>query len=258
MMNGLEGKVGIVVGGASGLGKAISYRLAHEGVRVAVADVNLDGATTVADEIAKRGGEAEPFQVDLRDEESVNALVQATVDRFGGVQLLDNVALDTRFVVEKDFDILTTDLSVLDEIFALTLRGYVATCRAAIPHMLEAGGGAIVNTSSGAVQRALNTGQRHSYAMAKSGLGPLSQHICTKFGMDGIRANTMVMGLILSEGLLGNLTPERVSLLRSLSRNKDHGDPDALAAVAAFLLSDDARMLNGQSINVDGGSSASN
>jgi NAD(P)-dependent dehydrogenase (short-subunit alcohol dehydrogenase family) len=255
-VNGLEGKVAIVAGGASGLGKATSVRLGAEGALVAVADINVEAAEIVAEKIRSDGGTAEAFYVDLADEAKVNALVAATVERFGGVQLLHNVAYDPVHVVNNDHDILSTSLESFDRMHALTQRGYVLACRAVLPHMLGAGGGAIVNTSSLAAIQSLEAGNRYSYSMAKSGLSPLSQHICTKFGAQGIRCNTVLLGLVLSEGLLSTLTPERIATITKSACVLNPGEPEAIAAAVAFLLSDDARIINGQSIHVDGGSSA--
>jgi NAD(P)-dependent dehydrogenase (short-subunit alcohol dehydrogenase family) len=223
---------------------------------VAVADINLEAAERVADEIRRGGGTAEAVYVDLSIEDDVNAMVAKTVERFGPVQLLHNVAYDPAHVVGNDHDILTTTLESFDRMHALTQRGYVLACRAALPHMLEAGGGAIVNTSSLAAFQSLPAGNRYSYAMAKAGLGPLSQHIATKFGRQGIRANTVLLGLVLSPGLRSTLTKERIEMLTQGACVPNPGDPDAVAAAVAFLLSDDSRIINGQSIHVDGGSSA--
>jgi NAD(P)-dependent dehydrogenase (short-subunit alcohol dehydrogenase family) len=255
-MNGLRGKVGVVVGGASGVGKATSLRLAQEGVSVVVADINDAGAKAVAESIRSEGGTAEPFGVDLSDESQVGELVTFAVQRFGGVDLLHNVAADLVHCTTNDHDILTTTLDAFDQTWAVTLRGYVLSCRAVLPSMLERGGGAIVNTSSLAALRALPAGRRFSYSIAKSGLGPLSQHIAVRYGKEGVRCNTVALGMVLSEGFLKTNTPERVAELKQAALVPDPGEPAGIAAAVAFLLSDDARYITGQTINVDGGSSA--
>ena len=255
-MNGLRGKVGIVAGGASGLGRATAIRLAEEGVSVVVADINEVSAAEVAESIRRQGGNAEPFGLDISDESQVDAAVGFAAERFGHVHLLHNVAADLALCTSSDHDILSTTLETFDRTLAVTLRGYVLMCRAVIPHMIDAGGGAIVNTSSLAALRSLPTGNRYAYAIAKAGLGPLSQHIAVRFGMQNIRCNTAAMGMILSENFLKVTPPERIPAIRALNRVPDPGNPAGLAAAIVYLLSDDARYITGQTINIDCGVSA--
>jgi NAD(P)-dependent dehydrogenase (short-subunit alcohol dehydrogenase family) len=254
-VNGLKGKAAIVIGGAGGLGRSVSFRLANEGALVLVSDIDEAGAAELAGKIRAEGGNAEAKSVDLRDEKSVAELMSFARHRFGHVDLLNNVAADLAYAMENDLDLLSTTIDALDETIAVTLRGYVLACREAIPHMIEAGGGAIVNTSSLAALRALPWGKRYSYAIAKSGLGPLSQHISTRFGPEGIRCNTVALGLVLSDNYLRG-HPEFTADQIAQARSTGVGDPDAIAAAIAFLLSDDSRIINGQTINLDSGSSA--
>ena len=150
------------------------------------------------------------MKVDLRSAEDINAAVQFTLDTYGRVDLLHNVGFNPVHVTTKDFDILTTDMDDYEEMLAVTLRGYVLSCRAVIPHMVENGGGAIVNTSSLAAIRSLPTGLRFSYSIAKSGLTPLSQHIAVRFGKQGIRCNTAALGMVISESFMATMSPDRV------------------------------------------------
>jgi NAD(P)-dependent dehydrogenase (short-subunit alcohol dehydrogenase family) len=255
-VNGLRDKVGIVIGGASGVGKATSIRLAQEGVSVVVGDINEAGADAVAEAIRADGGSAESFGADLTDDATISSLMEFTVGRFGRLDLLHNVGADLVNIASNDHDILSTTLDTFDRMVALTLRGYVVSCRTALPYMLKGGGGAIVNTSSLAALRSLPAGNRYSYAIAKSGLSPLSQHIAIRYGKQGVRCNTVALGLVLSEGLVGSLPAERVDAMRAGALIPNPGEPSGIAAAVAFLLSEDARYITGQTINVDGGSSA--
>jgi NAD(P)-dependent dehydrogenase (short-subunit alcohol dehydrogenase family) len=255
-MEGLSGKVGIVAGGGAGLGRATARRLGREGVSVVVADINKDAADAVAQSIRESGGEATAFAVDISNEEQVKDLVAFTVEQYGKLQLLHNVAADLRHCMTADFDILGTTLDSFDHTIAVDLRGYVLTCRAAIPHMIDAGGGAIVNTSSLAGIRPLKTGNRYGYSIAKAGLGPLSKHIAIKYGKQNVRANTVAMGMILSDTFLETQPPDRLAAIKEAALIPDMGDPDRLAPPIAFLLSDEACYITGQVINLDGGSSA--
>jgi NAD(P)-dependent dehydrogenase (short-subunit alcohol dehydrogenase family) len=255
-VNGLQDKIGLIVGGANGVGRATAIRLAQEGAKVVVADLNDEGAEVVADTIRQAGGEAAAVRVDLRSAEDINAAVQFTLDTFGRVDLLHNVGFNPVHVTTKDFDILTTDMDDYEEMLAVTLRGYVLSCRAVIPNMVANGGGAIVNTSSLAAIRSLPTGLRFSYSIAKSGLTPLSQHIAVRYGKQGVRCNTAALGMVISESFMATMSPERVQVTDAATLVPKPAVPDDIAAAVVFLLSDDARYITGQTVNVDGGASA--
>jgi NAD(P)-dependent dehydrogenase (short-subunit alcohol dehydrogenase family) len=255
-MDGLKGKVALVAGGANGVGRATALRLAREGAKVVVSDLDEAGAAAVGELIRDSGGEAVAVPLDLRSEASVTAAVAAATDRYGHIDLLHNVGFSAVHVTTKDFDILTTALADFDETLAVTLRGYVLTCRAVIPGMVANGGGAIVNTSSLAALRSLPTGLRYSYSIAKSGLGPLSQHIAVRYGKDGVRCNTAALGMVVSESFKKTMTPERIRVSQEAVLVPKPAEPDDIAAAVVFLLSDDARYITGQVINVDGGASA--
>ena len=132
-MNGLRDKVGVVIGGASGVGKAASIRLAQEGVSVVVGDINEAGAHAVAEAIRADGGAAESFGVDLTDDAAIASLMEFTAGRFGRLDLLHNVGADLVHIASNDHDILSTTLDTFDRMVATTLRGYVVSCRAALP-----------------------------------------------------------------------------------------------------------------------------
>lgn len=255
-MNGLKGKVALVAGGANGVGRASSLRLAGEGAKVVVSDLDQPGAAAVAEQIRAAGGEAGAVELDLRSEASVAAAVASAREMYGYIDLLHNVGFSAVHVTTKDFDITTTELADFDEMIAVTLRGYVLTCRAVIPHMIANGGGAIVNTSSLAAIRSLPTGLRYSYSIAKSGLGPLSQHIAVRYGKQGVRCNTAALGMVVSESFKKTMTPERIRVSEEAVLVPKPAEPDDIAAAVVFLLSDDARYITGQVINVDGGASA--
>ena len=152
-MEGLEGKVAVVVGGASGIGRATSIRLAHEGAKVVVSDISADGANQVAEEIRHENGLSAAFTADISSDADMKALAQFAVEEFGGISLLHNVAADLALGMTEDSDILGASMDTFDKTLAVTLRGYVLACRVALPHIIAGGGGAIVNTSSLVAQR---------------------------------------------------------------------------------------------------------
>jgi NAD(P)-dependent dehydrogenase (short-subunit alcohol dehydrogenase family) len=253
---GLSGKVAIVIGGASGVGKATALRLGEEGALVVVGDINEGGATAVAETIQAAGGTANARKVDISNEAQVNDLVDFARRTFGRVDLLHNVAADLGDTLLADTDAGTVPLDVFDRTIDVNLRGYLLSCRAVLPLMVEAGAGSIVNTSSLSADRALATGARVAYSISKSGIHALTRHIAIRYGKQGIRCNTASLGLVLSDALHATVPAERIAHYVANVPNTNPGEPAAIAAAVAFLLSDDARYINGQTINVDGGSSA--
>jgi len=142
-------KVAIVTGAASGIGAATARLLATEGAAVTLADLDLDRATALADELAAAGHQARPQRVDVAEAGQVEAMVAATVAAFGGLDVLHNnaAAIDRNRI---DQDVVTMDLATWDRVIAVNLTGPMLGCRFAIPAMLERGGGSIVNTASAA------------------------------------------------------------------------------------------------------------
>jgi NAD(P)-dependent dehydrogenase (short-subunit alcohol dehydrogenase family) len=246
------GKVAVVVGSASGIGAATARQLAADGASVVVADVVADGAARVAAAIEDGGGRAVAVEVELRDEASVRAMVEGTLDRFGRIDALHNNAADTRpSTIGHDTDVVDIDLAIWDQTLAVDLTGYMLTCRHVIPAMLATGGGAILNTSSLAGLR--GESQRVGYAVAKAGVHALTRHVALRWGKQGIRCNAMALGVVMTEALVTGITPEfRAQLVASL-HVPDEGTPADIARLASFLLSDDARYVNGATIPVDGG-----
>ena len=150
----LESKVAIVTGGASGIGEATARVLSAAGASVVVADLNAAGAETVASSIRDAGGSAVAQHVDLESEQAIKDMITRAVDEFGGLDILDNnAALTEASHFARDLDIASMDVAVWDRVFAVNVRGSMLGCKYAIPHMLQAGGGAIVMTASGSAHR---------------------------------------------------------------------------------------------------------
>ena len=248
----LKDKSIIVIGSGSGIGAATVRRLAAEGARVCAADINEAGAKAVADEVVAAGGEAFAVYIDLADEGSVNAAVAAAVERLGGLDGAHINAADLRTIMQ-DSDALDVDLAVFDRTLAINLRGHLLCTRAVLPHLLARGGGAIVYTSSGSA----DSGEpvRPSYGASKSGLNAFMRHVASRWGREGITANCVAPGFTLTPEMeaSGHLTQELRDYMMRQIPGRRLGRPDDIAGVAAMLLSDDGRWINGQVYNVNGG-----
>jgi NAD(P)-dependent dehydrogenase (short-subunit alcohol dehydrogenase family) len=252
-MKGLHGKTFVVAGGATGIGAATAERLSSEGAFVTVGDVNLAGATATADRITQSGGRAIAVEFDLADDQSVQELINRTIAEFGAVHGLHNVGADlSPENLGRDTTLMDTDMSVWQRTLDVNLLGYVRTCRAIIPHLLERGAGSIVNTSSGG---SLGSDPLHvAYGASKAAVNQLTRHIATNWGRQGIRCNCVMPGLVIGETQKrqGDIQQMQEAFVR-IARTTRLGDPSDLAAVITFLLSDDAEWINGQTWSIDGG-----
>ncbi|MFV9431627.1 SDR family NAD(P)-dependent oxidoreductase [Rhodococcus aetherivorans] len=251
-MNGLVGKRIAIAGGATGIGAETAQRLAAAGASVAIGDVNLERATQTVGGIEADGGRATAIQFDLSDDESVTSFIHKAADFMGGVDGLFNVGAEmTPSVFENDLTVLDTDMDVWKRVLDVNLFGYARTIKAALPYMLEAGSGAIVNTSSGAAFFGLPN--RVAYSASKGGVNTLTRHVATVWGKQGIRCNSVSPGMVMGETQkrMGHTDVHQEVL--KLIRHTRLGDPADIAAVVTFLLSSDGEWVNGQCWNVDGG-----
>jgi len=248
-MRGLEDRVVVVAGGAGGIGTATSVRLGEEGCAVVVGDVNADAARDVAKQITGAGGRALDVAFDIADEHSVEQLLSTAVEEFGGLDRLhcNAAALDPETIM-NDTDVESIALEVLDRTLAINLRGHVLCTRHAIPLLLARGGGAIVYTASAAAY--VGEPVRPAYAMAKSGLTALTRHVASHWGKQGVRANAVAPGLVMTPAARAGTMAEHV--LPHVPHPR-LGEPSDIAAAVAFLLSDDAAWVTGQTVVIDGG-----
>ena len=251
-MRGLTDTVVVVAGGGSGIGAATARRLGEEGAAVVVGDLNGENAGLVAAEVRDAGGRALAVQFDIADDDSVRALVAAAVAEYGGVDHLHANAADlSPDTIGRDSDAVTVPLDVFDRTLEVNLRGHLLCTRHALPAMLERGGGAIVYTSSAAGH--VGEPERPSYAAAKAGINSLARHVASRWGRAGIRANTVAPGLVVTQTMAETIAPEFKDYALGVGRSPRLGRPDDIAAMVAYLMSDDGEWINGQVIAVDGG-----
>lgn len=250
-MQGLAGKSLLVAGGASGIGKATALRLAREGARVVVADVRVEGAKAVADTIRAGGGDAQAVAFDLADEPSIMAMVDFTCTAFGGLDGIHINAADLTLVA-SDTTAVDVDMALFDRTIQLNLRGHLLCARYAIPRLLERGGGAVVFTSSN--DALSGPASRVSYAASKSGINAIMRHVASTWGSQGVRSNAVLPGLIETETVRESLTGDARAAFIAELRSPRLGRPEDIAALVAFLLSDDGAWMQGQAIAMNGGS----
>ena len=249
-MRGLLGKIAIVAGGATGIGAATSVRLAEEGATVVVGDIDGDGAERVAARVAQAGGRAMGIQFDVADDASVHNFVKKAVETYGGLDFMHANAADLSLCA-NDTDAVTISLDIFDRTIAVNLRGYLLCTRHAVPELLKRGGGAIIYTSSGAAF--VGESERVAYGISKAGINALMRHVATRWGKDGIRANAIAPGFILTEAAMAQVPEETRQVLLGAGRSTRLGYPEDIANMVAMLASADGEWINGQVISVDGG-----
>ncbi|MER5756364.1 SDR family NAD(P)-dependent oxidoreductase [Streptomyces sp. NPDC002088] len=246
-----ERRTALVTGGGSGIGRAIALRLAEDGFATAVLDLDADAAESVAQEARKNGHEAIALGgVDVSDRDQVNTALERARSEFGPVLALVNNAGKTGF---KEFLKITDE--AWDSIMAVNLSGPFYCCQAAIPDMIAAGWGRIVNISSSSA----HSGQQYMthYVASKSGLIGLTKSLALEFGPKGITVNTIPPGFVDTPMLRGSerrgLLGSSVDDIAEVTPVRRAGRPEDIAAACSFLVSEEAGYITGQIIGVNGG-----
>ena len=246
----LEGKVAIVTGAGSsgpgvGNGKAAAVLFAREGAKVMLADAVLSRAEETLAMIRDEGGEAEVFEANVINADDCRRMVEATVERYGRLDILDNnVGISRRGSVleisEEDWDF----------VMAVNVKSIVLCSKFAIPRMIESGGGSIINISSIAGMRAHSS---TPYTTSKAAVQGLTMSMAADHGPDGIRVNCIAPGLVYSP----MVAPRMDSDLREIRKNaaplRTEGDSWDIGYTALFLASDESRWINGVTLPVDAG-----
>jgi 2-hydroxycyclohexanecarboxyl-CoA dehydrogenase len=245
----MSAKVALVTGAAAGIGAAISRRLARDGIAIGVLDVSIDGAAKVADEIVSSGGRAIPLQADISDRAQIEAAVGKLRAAFGPVTILVNNAGITGFVPFEEL----TDAQ-WDRMMEVNLKGTFIVTQVALSDMKAAGWGRIVNISSSSAQS--GAARMAHYSASKGAIIALTKTLALELGPLGITCNNIpprfVMNTIMSEQTFGHAQALRQKQIEA-GPIRRQGEPEDIAGACAWLVSDEAGYVTGQTIGVNGG-----
>jgi NAD(P)-dependent dehydrogenase (short-subunit alcohol dehydrogenase family) len=248
----LNGRVAIVSGSGANIGEACARALAGAGASVVLADINIVGATAVAADIEASGGSAMAHPLDLAQEDSIKALIAATVERFGRIDILHNNAADTRVEqMAADANIAEMDAAVWDRAFTVNTRGTMLMIKHAVPHIIAAGGGSIINTSTGV--SVLGDIFNPAYSSSKGAINALTRNVAAQFGRQNIRCNAVLPGLVLSPLARKIMTEDQIKMIQRHVLLPRYSKPEDIAGAVLFLASDASSFVTGQIISVDGG-----
>ena len=251
----LAGKVAIVTGAGTrgpevGVGQAISILFARQGAKVLLVDLNRQNAETTLTTIQAKGGEASRFQADVSRNDDCQALVEAALERYGALHILVN-----NVGISGYGSVVDVKEEVWDKVFEVNLKSMMLTSRYAVPKIIEAGGGSIINISSVDALRG-GTWYNIPYAASKGGVITLTKHMAVHHGRDNIRVNCIAPGMIYSSMISDRVTPELRELRRQAAPLGVEGTAWDIAWAAVFLASDESRWITGVTLPVDAGLSA--
>ncbi len=241
----LQDKVAVVTGGGSGIGRAIALRYANEGAKIVVVDMNEEAANSVANEVTSAGGQAIASVTNVSQEDSVNEMINKTVEWGGKIDILANNA-----GITKDSQLRKMSKDQWDAVIGVNLTGVWLCGKAAAVKMAEQGSGTIINGSSISGLHG-NFGQSN-YTAAKGGMIAMSKTWAIELGPKGVRVNVVAPGW--TETPMLSTVPEKVlDAVKNRTPLRRLATPDDVAQVYLFLASDESVFVTGQVIEVDGG-----
>ena len=247
----LSGKVAIVTGGGSGMGRAGATLMAAEGARVIVADVDGERGDAVARSVVAAGGEAHGVRVDVRQVESVQHMVEAALSQFGRIDVLYHNAVDARFVNEQDRRLTELPEDTWHQIVDLVLTGTFHVCKYVGRHMLAQRAGSIILTAT--VDALIGCAGLDAYTAAKGGVVAMTRSFAAGMAKDGVRVNAICPGFVATEPQLGWLEQPEARATMEAIHLLPVATPEQIAPFAVYLASDDAAVVTGGVFPIDSG-----
>ncbi len=243
----MTGKVAIVTGGAGAIGGATARLLATRGCRLVIADIQRAASEAMAATLP----DAMPVHLDLADELSIKAMINAVIARYGQIDILhNNAALLGPDIAARDGDVETMETDIWDRTFAVNLRGTMIACREALPHLRKTKGCIINTVSNLALQGHMI---QAAYGTSKAALIQLTRAIAASHGIHGIRCNAVAPGMTMTPGLRDAFPPRLRALVEAETLRDQLGDPEDIAEAVVFLASPAARNISGHVLVSDGG-----
>jgi NAD(P)-dependent dehydrogenase (short-subunit alcohol dehydrogenase family) len=253
-MGRLDGKVALITGAGGGQGRAAALMFAKEGAQVVVSDVKVEGGNETVQMVRAAGGQAEFIASDVSKAAKVEAAVQCAVGNYGALHIMYNNAA---VLHRKDAPVTTLDEEIWHQVLDIDLKGVFLGCKFAVPAIIAAGGGSIINTSS--LAGLLGVGNVHAYTAAKGGVISLTRAVAMSYAKDKVRCNVICPGAVDTPMMAHVLHSENRRLREGFERGHPIGrvgTPEDIAAMALYLASDESSWVTGSVFTIDGGNSA--
>jgi NAD(P)-dependent dehydrogenase (short-subunit alcohol dehydrogenase family) len=259
-MGKLEGQVAFLTGAGAGIAKATAKVFVKEGAKVVLVEINREAGERAEREIREAGGEALFIETDVTQDAAVRSAIEATVERFGRLDVLFNCAGGS---AQDDHPVHEMDLAVWHRTVALNLLHPFLTCRHGVPYMMKAGRGAIINIAS---HLGLAGSVKPAYAACKGGLVSFTKTLAAQYAPYGIRANAIGVGTVRTERQIARYETKSFQEQQSAAAREraalqklypfSRGEPEHVASIALFLACEDSHMMTGTTIAADGGRSS--